>query len=79
MTALLVLMTRRACPSLVPTKKVSKKLFDGPSRNFWYGVEEDKYLRASTLGSDVVTKKFFLGRLAYLMTKVSTYLALVGT
>ncbi len=54
---LLVLMTCRACPSLVPRKKDLKKLFDGPSRNFWYGVEEAKYFRASALGSDVVTKK----------------------
>ena len=56
---MLILMTCRACPSLVPRKKDLKKLFDGPSRNFWYGVEEDKYLRASALGSDVVTKKKF--------------------
>jgi hypothetical protein len=34
-----------------------KKLSDGPSRNFWYGVEEDKYLEASVLGSDVVMIK----------------------
>jgi hypothetical protein len=71
-------MTCRACPDLVPRKKGLKKLFDGPSRKFWYGMEEDKYLGASTLGSDVVTKKLFVGRLVYLMTKVSTYLALLG-
>ena len=42
-------------------------------------MEEDKYLRASALGSDVVTKKNFIGRLVYLMMIVSTYLALIGT
>ena len=42
---------------MVPRKKDLKKLFDGPSRNFWNSVEEDKYLGASALGSDVVTKK----------------------
>ncbi len=42
-------------------------------------MEEDKYLGASALGSDVVSKKKFIGRLAYLMTKVLAYLALVGT
>ena len=78
-TALLILMTCRACPSLVPRKKDLKKLFDGPSRYFWYSVEEDKYLEASALGSDVVMKKIFVGRLAYLMTIVSTYLALITT
>jgi hypothetical protein len=46
---------------LVPRKKDLKKLLDGPSRNFWYGVEEDKYLEASVLGSDVVRKKIFIG------------------
>ncbi len=64
---------------MVPRKKDLKKLLGEPSRNFWYGVEEDKYLGASALGSDVVTKKFFLvGRLAYYITKVLTYLALVS-
>jgi hypothetical protein len=38
-----------------------KKLLDGLSRNFWYGVEEDKYLEASILGSDVVTIKKLVG------------------
>jgi hypothetical protein len=38
-----------------------KKLLGGPSKNFWYGVEEDKYLGASALGSDMVTMKKFLG------------------
>ena len=60
-TALLILMTCRACPSLVPRKKDLKKLFDGPSKNFWYGIEEDKYLKASTSGSDVVTIKIIVG------------------
>jgi hypothetical protein len=46
-----------------------KKLLGGLSRNFWYSVEEDKYLEASALGSDVVMIKISL----------STYLALVGT
>jgi hypothetical protein len=46
---------------LVTRKKDLKKLFDGPSRNFWYGIEEDKYLEASALGSDVVTMKKFIG------------------
>jgi hypothetical protein len=39
---------------MVPRKKDLKRVLDGPSRNFWYGVEEDKYLKASVLGSDVV-------------------------
>ncbi len=56
MTVMLVLMTCRACPSLVPRKKDLKKLFNGLFRNFWYSMEEDKYLGASTLGSDVVKK-----------------------
>jgi hypothetical protein len=60
-TALLVLMICRAGPNLVPKKKDLKKLFDGFSTNFWYSIEEDKYLRASTLGSDVVTIKNFIG------------------
>jgi hypothetical protein len=55
-----------------------KKLFNGPSRNFWYGVEEDKYLGASALGSDMVTKKNFCREAGVLNTKVSMYLALVG-
>ncbi len=61
--ALLVLevFKGRACPSLVPRKKDLKKLLDGPSRNFWYGIEENKYLEASVLGSDVVTIKNFVG------------------
>ncbi len=36
-----------------------KELFGGLSTNFWYSVEEDKYLRASAFGSDVVTIKKF--------------------
>ncbi len=56
-TALLVLITCRACPGLVPRKKELKKLIDGPSRNLWYGMEGDKYLGAGALGSDMVTKK----------------------
>jgi hypothetical protein len=32
-----------------------KKLFGGLSKNFWCGVEEDKHLRTSALGSAVVT------------------------
>ncbi len=54
-------MNCRACPSFVPRKKDLKKLLDGPSRNFWYDVEKDKYLKASILGSDVVTIKKFVG------------------
>ena len=46
---------------MVPRKKDLKKLLDGPSRNFWYGVEEDKYLEASVLGSDAVMIKIFIG------------------
>jgi hypothetical protein len=38
-----------------------KKLLDGPSRDFWYSIEEDKYLEASVLGSDVVMIKKFVG------------------
>ncbi len=56
-TALLVLMACRACPKWVTRNSDLKELFDGPSRNFWYGVEEDKYLKASTLGSNMVTIK----------------------
>ncbi len=58
---MLILMTCRVCPSLVPRKKNLKKLLDGPSRSFWYGVEEDEYLEASILGSDVVMIKKFVG------------------
>jgi hypothetical protein len=46
---------------LVPRKKDLKKLLDGPSRNFWYGVKEDKYLEASVLGSDGVMVKKYVG------------------
>jgi hypothetical protein len=46
---------------LVPRRKDLKKLLDGASRNFWYGIEEDKYLKASVLGSDMVTVKNFVG------------------
>jgi hypothetical protein len=42
-------MTHRAYPNLVPRKKDLKKLFDGPSRNFWYGVDGDRNLEASVL------------------------------
>jgi hypothetical protein len=38
-----------------------KKLFGGLSKNFSCGVEEDKHLRASALGSAVVTVKKFVG------------------
>ncbi len=38
-----------------------KKLFDGLSTNFWYGIEEDGYLGAYAFGSDVVTIKKFIG------------------
>ncbi len=48
-------MTCRACPSLVPRKKDLKKLLEGPSRNFWYGVEGDEYLETSVLGADMVS------------------------
>ncbi len=60
-TALLVLMTCEACPSLVPMKKDLKKLLGGPYRNFWYGDENVKYLKASALGSDVVMIKKIVG------------------
>jgi hypothetical protein len=46
---------------LVLRKKDLKKLLDGPSRDFWYGIEEDKYLEASVLGSDVVMIKNLIG------------------
>ena len=32
-----------------------KKLLEGPSRNFWYGVEGDEYPGANVLGADVVS------------------------
>ena len=44
---------------MIPRKKDLKKLLEGPSRNFCYGMDEDKYLGASTLGSDMVPKKKF--------------------
>jgi hypothetical protein len=74
-------MTCRACPNLVPWKKDLKKLLDGPSRNFWYGVEEDKYLKASVLGSDVVTvEKLHRGDWHTSRWFLETmYLAFVGT
>jgi hypothetical protein len=50
-------MTRRACPSLVQRNNDLKKLFDGLFMNFWYGIEEDRYFIASTLGSDMVMIK----------------------
>jgi hypothetical protein len=57
---LLALIICRAFPKVVPRIKDLKKLFGGLSKNFWCGVEEDKHLRASALGSAVVTveKKF---------------------
>ena len=60
-TDLLALMIRRACPNLVPRNNDLKKLLAGPSMNFWYGVEEDRYLGASTLGSVVLDTKIFVG------------------
>ncbi len=36
---------------MVPMKKDLKKLLEGPSRNFWYGVESNKYLKTSDLGA----------------------------
>ncbi len=59
-TASLVLIAHRACPKLVARNIDLKELFGGLSMNltyFWYSIEEDKYLRASALGSDVVTIK----------------------
>jgi hypothetical protein len=50
-------MTHRACPNLVPRNNDLKELFGGLSTNFWYGVEEDGYLGASALGSDVLMIK----------------------
>jgi len=38
-----------------------KKLFGGLAKNFWCGVQEDRNLRASTLGSAIVTVKKFVG------------------
>ncbi len=58
---MLALMIRRACPNLVPRNNDLKKLLAGPSMNFWYGVEEDRYLGASTLGSVVLDTKKFVG------------------
>ena len=40
---------------MVPRKKDLKKLLEGPSRNFWYGVKGNKHLETSILGADVVT------------------------
>jgi hypothetical protein len=42
---------------LVARNSDLKELFGGLSTNLWYGVEEDKYLGANTLGSDVVMIK----------------------
>jgi hypothetical protein len=66
---------------LVPRKEDLNKLLDGPSRNFWYGVEGDKYLKARVLGSDVVTVKK-LHRSNWHASRwflETTYLAFVGT
>ncbi len=54
-------MAHRACPKWVARNSDLKELFNGPLRNFWYGIEEDKYLKASALGSDMVTIKKFVG------------------
>ena len=40
---------------MVPRKKDLKKLLEGPSRNFWCGIEGNEYLETSVLGADVVT------------------------
>ena len=40
---------------MVLRKKNLKKLLDGPSRNFWHGVEGNEYLKTSISGADVVT------------------------
>ena len=58
---MLALIFCRAFPKVVPKMKDLKKLFGGLSKNFSYGVEEDKHLRASALGSAVVTVKKFVG------------------
>jgi hypothetical protein len=56
-------------------------LLGGPSRNFWYGVEEDKYLETSILGSDVViVEKLHRGDWHASQWFLETmYLAFVGT
>jgi hypothetical protein len=56
-TALFVLIVHRTCPKWVKRNGDLKELFSELSMNFWYGVVEDKYLKASALGSDVVTIK----------------------
>ena len=42
---------------MVPKNKALKKLFGGLAMNFWYGVENDVYLKASALGSAMVMIK----------------------
>jgi hypothetical protein len=66
---------------LVSRKKDLKKLLEGPSRNFWIGVEGDKYLETSVLGSDMVTvEKIHRGDWhASRWFLETTYLAFVGT
>ncbi len=59
-TALFALTFCRACPNLARNKAL-KKLFGGLALNFWYGVEEDVYLEATTLGSAMVTIKNLIG------------------
>jgi hypothetical protein len=66
---------------LVPRKKDLKELSDGPSRNFWFGIEEDKYLETSVLklrcGDD---KKLHRGDWhASRWFLETTYIAFVGT
>ncbi len=58
---MLVLIFRRALPNSVLRNKALRKLFGGLATNFWYGVEEDVYLEASTLGLAVVMIKNLVG------------------
>ena len=74
---MLALIFCRAFPKVVPKMKDLKKLFGGLSKNFLCGIEEDKYLRASALGSAVVTVKKIC-RHGRRVIGLVTYLALVG-
>ncbi len=54
---LLTLILCRALSRINPRNKDLR----GLATNVWYGIEEDVYLKASTLGSTVVTMKDFVG------------------
>jgi len=61
-TALLVLIILHvALPKSVPKNTVMKKLFGGLATNFWYGIEEDVYLKASALGLALAMMKNYIG------------------